>query len=100
MRPFTLLASFALVATPVLAASSALEPANAGGVVTIAEELRALGTNTRVLVLGAHPDDEDTTMLAWVARGLGGDAAYLSLSRGEGGQRCASAARPQRCRPR
>lgn len=86
MRLFTLLASLTLAFAPSLAAGSALEPADAGGVVAIAEELRALGTNTRVLILGAHPDDEDTTMLAWVARGLGGDAAYLSLSRGEGGQ--------------
>jgi LmbE family N-acetylglucosaminyl deacetylase len=38
------------------------------------------------LVIAAHPDDEDTTLLTWVTRGLGGEAAYLSLSRGDGGQ--------------
>jgi len=38
------------------------------------------------LVVGAHPDDEDTSVLALVARAQGGEAAYLSLSRGEGGQ--------------
>ena len=37
-------------------------------------------------MIGAHPDDEDTTLLALVARGMGGEAGYLSLSRGEGGQ--------------
>jgi LmbE family N-acetylglucosaminyl deacetylase len=38
------------------------------------------------LVIGAHPDDEDTAFLTLAARGYGADAAYLSLCRGEGGQ--------------
>ncbi len=45
-----------------------------------------LATHQRLLVIAAHPDDENTTLLTWVARGLGGEAAYLSLSRGDGGQ--------------
>ena len=48
--------------------------------------LSRLEAHRRVLVIGAHPDDEDTALLALVARGMGGEAAYLSLSRGEGGQ--------------
>lgn len=48
--------------------------------------LRRLATHRRLLVIAAHPDDEDTELLAAVARGMGGEAAYLSLSRGEGGQ--------------
>ena len=48
--------------------------------------LRKLGTHRRLLVIGAHPDDEDTELLALVSQGMGGEAAYLSLSRGEGGQ--------------
>ncbi|UCF18994.1 MAG: PIG-L family deacetylase [Gemmatimonadota bacterium] len=48
--------------------------------------LRGLGSAKRVLLIGAHPDDEDTSLLAWLERGRGADAAYLSLSRGEGGQ--------------
>ena len=40
----------------------------------------------RVLVVGAHPDDEDTSLLATLARGWGVETAYLSLTRGEGGQ--------------
>ena len=39
-----------------------------------------------MLIVGAHPDDEDNALLAYVSQGLGGDVAYLSLSRGEGGQ--------------
>ena len=37
-------------------------------------------------MIAAHPDDEDTGLLTLVARGYGADAAYLALSRGEGGQ--------------
>lgn len=37
-------------------------------------------------MIGAHPDDEDTSLLALLAQGFGADAAYLSLSRGDGGQ--------------
>lgn len=48
--------------------------------------LRELDGVGRVLVVGAHPDDEDTSLLTAVARGMGMEAAYLSLTRGEGGQ--------------
>ncbi len=45
-----------------------------------------LGHYQRVLVIGAHPDDEDTELLTVLVRGLGAEAAYLALNRGEGGQ--------------
>ena len=45
-----------------------------------------LGKVKRVLVIGAHPDDEDTDLLTVLVRGMGAEAAYLSLNRGEGGQ--------------
>lgn len=62
------------------------QPPSTGGVERVDRALAKLATHQRLLVIGAHPDDEDTTLLALVARGLGGEAAYLSLSRGEGGQ--------------
>jgi len=63
-----------------------LAPAGTGGVAALASTLRQLGSNKRVLMIGAHPDDEDTQLLVLLARGMGAQAAYLSLSRGEGGQ--------------
>ena len=45
-----------------------------------------LGHYERVLVIGAHPDDEDTELLTVLIRGMGAEAAYLALNRGEGGQ--------------
>jgi LmbE family N-acetylglucosaminyl deacetylase len=45
-----------------------------------------LGHYKRVLMIGAHPDDEDTELLTILVRGMGAEAGYLSLNRGEGGQ--------------
>ena len=47
------------------------------------EKLNVLGT---VLMIAAHPDDENTALLAYFARGRHLRTAYLSLTRGEGGQ--------------
>ncbi|MGI8509867.1 MAG: PIG-L family deacetylase [Gemmatimonadaceae bacterium] len=56
------------------------------GIVALAEARAAAGVNNRVLVIGAHPDDEDTQLIAWLARGHRAETAYLSLTRGDGGQ--------------
>ena len=47
------------------------------------ERLNILGS---LLVLGAHPDDENTAVIAYFARGRHIRTAYLSATRGEGGQ--------------
>ncbi|MDH3744925.1 MAG: PIG-L family deacetylase, partial [Acidobacteriota bacterium] len=65
---------------------SPLEPASTGGIEAVDRALARLSTHKRLLVIGAHPDDEDNALLTYVSHGLGGEAAYLSLSRGEGGQ--------------
>jgi LmbE family N-acetylglucosaminyl deacetylase len=56
------------------------------GATALGLQLRKLGTTKRVLMVGAHPDDEDTQLLARFALEEGADVAYLSLTRGEGGQ--------------
>jgi LmbE family N-acetylglucosaminyl deacetylase len=61
-------------------------PAGTGGVAALAGALRQLGATKRILMIGAHPDDEYSDLVALFARGLGAQVAYLSLSRGEGGQ--------------
>ena len=47
------------------------------------ERLTVLGS---VLMIGAHPDDENNGLLAYLARGRKARTAYLALTRGEGGQ--------------
>jgi hypothetical protein len=47
------------------------------------ERLNVLGS---LLTIGAHPDDENASLLAYLARGRRARAAYLALTRGDGGQ--------------
>ncbi len=47
------------------------------------DKLQVVG---RVLMIAAHPDDENTAVLAYFARGKKLQTGYLSLTRGEGGQ--------------
>lgn len=47
------------------------------------QKLERLG---RVLYVAAHPDDENTALIAYLSLGGKYDAAYLSLTRGDGGQ--------------
>ncbi len=47
------------------------------------QKLDVLGA---VLYVGAHPDDENTAVLAYLSKGQKYRTAYLSLTRGEGGQ--------------
>lgn len=63
-----------------------LTPASSGGAPAVDRALARLSQHRRLLMVAAHPDDEDTRLLTLVSRGLGGEAAYLSLSRGDGGQ--------------
>ncbi|HXD48903.1 MAG TPA: PIG-L family deacetylase [Gemmatimonadaceae bacterium] len=56
------------------------------GAAALGELVEGLGTTARVLVIGAHPDDEDTRLIAWLAKGRHVETAYLSLTRGDGGQ--------------
>lgn len=48
--------------------------------------LKKLGTTGSVLYIAAHPDDENTRLLAYLANGLCLETNYLSLTRGDGGQ--------------
>jgi LmbE family N-acetylglucosaminyl deacetylase len=56
------------------------------GVAALNETRAGLGVHLRALAIGAHPDDEDTPVIAWLARGRHVETAYLSLTRGDGGQ--------------
>ncbi|MDH5233532.1 MAG: PIG-L family deacetylase, partial [Gemmatimonadota bacterium] len=75
-----LVAAFLLLAAP--RAASTQER----GAAALDQLLRGLPVTTRVLMIGAHPDDEDTYLLAGLAHGHQVETAYLSLTRGDGGQ--------------
>jgi LmbE family N-acetylglucosaminyl deacetylase len=56
------------------------------GAPDLEESLQRLNQLGTVLMIAAHPDDERTGVLAYFARGRHMRTAYLSLTRGEGGQ--------------
>ena len=50
------------------------------------QDLRRLGTTASVMMIVAHPDDEDGPLFAYLSRGLGARCILYTLTRGEGGQ--------------
>ncbi len=68
------------VLTPHISAGEPLTGAQA------LQELRSFRELGSVLYVAAHPDDENTQLIAYLARGRGLRTGYLSLTRGDGGQ--------------
>ncbi len=56
------------------------------GALGLGQLLRRLQTTASAMHTGAHPDDEDTSLIARLSRGDSARVAYFSLNRGEGGQ--------------
>jgi len=59
---------------------------NLSGTPEIELALHKLNVLGSILMIAAHPDDENTALLAYYARGRSMRTGYLSLTRGEGGQ--------------
>jgi LmbE family N-acetylglucosaminyl deacetylase len=56
------------------------------GSAALQQSLRKLNTRASLMMITAHPDDEDGGMLTYESRGQGARVALLTLNRGEGGQ--------------
>lgn len=63
--------------------SQAYKPLQAADILLQMQKLNTLGT---VLYFAAHPDDENTKLIAYLASERKVRTAYLSLTRGDGGQ--------------
>ena len=61
------------------------------GQADLEQTIKRLGTTASVLYIVAHPDDEDSSLLTYLSRGLGARVTLLTLTRGEGGQNAMSA---------
>ncbi|MEJ2005474.1 MAG: PIG-L family deacetylase, partial [Cyclobacteriaceae bacterium] len=72
-----------LILLPTIGFSQREEPADASEILLKLERLNFLGT---VLYVAAHPDDENTSLIAWLANEKKAHTAYLSMTRGDGGQ--------------
>ena len=87
MTPFISVSRHAIwlviVATMFAASAIAVEPPASAAILQELKSFRELGS---VLYIAAHPDDENTQLIAYLARGRNYRTAYLSVTRGDGGQ--------------
>ncbi|MDN3582025.1 PIG-L family deacetylase [Mucilaginibacter flavus] len=81
MKRINLLIAFLIFNTCVIAQTS--PPTDMG---TIQQNLKKLNTLGSVLYVAAHPDDENTRLLAYLAQEKHYRTGYLALTRGDGGQ--------------
>ena len=71
------------VGQPLLLQAQAPKKYNAAEIQQALQKLSVVGS---VLYFAAHPDDENTRLIAYLANGRLLNTAYLSLTRGDGGQ--------------
>src|ERR1700759_5760298 len=81
MKRILLIPIFLLAGSMVFAQSA--PPADIG---TIEQNFKKLNVLGSVLYVAAHPDDENTRLLAYLAQEKHFRAGYLSMTRGDGGQ--------------
>ena len=82
----------ALAAIPLPEASEIAQPiAEDRGAAALEQSLKRLSTTASVMMIVAHPDDEDGALLTYLSRGMGARVTLLTLTRGEGGQNAMSA---------
>jgi len=99
LLPFVLLAAYALpllfsvssakAQTPIAVTGAPDATAQAiafdRGAAALWQSLQKLHTRASLLMVTAHPDDEDGGILTYTSRGQGGRVILLTLNRGEGG---------------
>lgn len=73
----------AIVLVLAATASAQNRPSGASQLAAALKKLNVLGS---ALYVGAHPDDENSSVIAALAKGRMVRTAYLSMTRGEGGQ--------------
>ena len=81
MKRTVLLAAIFFTTVKVFAQTAPLQD-----LVTIEQNFKKLGVLGSVLYVAAHPDDENTRLLAYLAQEKHYRTGYLSMTRGDGGQ--------------
>jgi LmbE family N-acetylglucosaminyl deacetylase len=84
-RTVALILSITILTTLALPGLQGVEIPEDRGAMGLSQALGRLDVVSSVLHTGAHPDDENSALLSWLARGQGVRTAYLSTTRGEGG---------------
>ena len=73
-----------VIAAPAVAPRAAV--AHAQSLPETVEAINKARVATRILFITAHPDDEWSSLLTYLSRGLDADVALLTITRGQGGQ--------------
>ena len=85
-RSIIVLALVASILTPGVATRGQVRAIYDNGTAGLGLRLKRLQTTASMMHTAAHPDDEDSGLIARTARGDSARVSYLSLTRGEGGQ--------------
>jgi LmbE family N-acetylglucosaminyl deacetylase len=75
-----------VVILAVVATLSAIPRATGQSLADTIEAINKSRVATRILFVTAHPDDEWSSLLTYLSRGLNADVGLLTLTRGQGGQ--------------
>ena len=86
MRRFSLAAALGILLVVAALPPVSAAPASPMTASDVLQELRNFREFGSVLYVAAHPDDENNRLLPYLARGRALRTAYLSLTRGDGGQ--------------
>jgi LmbE family N-acetylglucosaminyl deacetylase len=78
--------SFLALISAAFSFSSVAKPVSAQSLPETVEAINKSRVNTRILFITAHPDDEWSSLLAYLSHGLDADVALLTITRGQGGQ--------------
>ena len=68
------------------AVKAQVRPIYDNGAIGLGQMLKRLQTTASAMHTGAHPDDEDSGLIAYLARKEQARTVYLALNRGDGGQ--------------
>ena len=77
------LRTLVLLLAPVLVSGQGPQPPSAVKLYNDLQELNFLGS---ALYIAAHPDDENTRLISYLSNAVHARTAYLSMTRGDGGQ--------------
>src|SRR5215217_292618 len=86
VRPASAAAIVAMAALLSVTPEAQVRPIYSRGAAGLVQAIERLRTTASAMHTAAHPDDEDTALIARLARADHARVAYLSLNRGEGGQ--------------
>jgi LmbE family N-acetylglucosaminyl deacetylase len=75
-----------VMATSALVSAFAAAPVAAQSLAETVEAINKSRVSTRILFITAHPDDEWSSLLTYLSRGLDADVGLLTITRGQGGQ--------------